>query len=110
MNVNEFNGEIRGIKNDFLDFKLNNPDMFRRKRCKPRESDGRRKYDFTADMIFFNRYKALGCNQSALARELGISQVAVRKRLIRVKKELAEDSQGALTLLMMAMGEIPTLF
>jgi hypothetical protein len=30
---------------------------------------------------------------------LGISQVAVRKRLIRVKKEFAESSQGALFLL-----------
>jgi transposase-like protein len=71
----------------------------RRRRCKPREQDRRRKYTCEEDHRFWDRYKQLKCNQSALARELGISQPAVRKRLIRVRREISDSASKLLTYL-----------
>ena len=76
----------------------------KRTRRKPREEDGRRKYDYFADFDFLRRYEELGRNQSAFARELGVSRQAVGKRLRRASKEARESAIQTLVLLERTFG------
>ena len=77
----------------------------KRTRRKPREEDGRRKYDYFSDSSFLRRYEELGRNQSALARELGVSRQAVGKRLRRTSKEARESALQTLGLLEHVFGK-----
>jgi transcriptional regulator with PAS, ATPase and Fis domain len=77
----------------------------KRSRRKPREEDGRRKYDTFADSFFLRRYEELGRNQTALARELGVSRQAVSKRLRRASKEARESALQTMALLEHVFGK-----
>lgn len=91
MKNKELEARIRANMHEISAFRreLNGGKRIRRK---PREEDRRRKYVGFADLDFIMRFEALGYNQSALARELGISQPAVRKRILRIQREQRESA------------------
>jgi len=98
-------------RNDYIDSRIREISQSlkelrgKRTRRKPREEDRRRKYDYISDHAFLRRYEELGRNQSALAREMKVSQPAVRKRLVRAGKEVREGAQGTLAFLKNIFGD-----
>lgn len=105
----EFNSVLRDSKIELMEFRRTYG-LDKRHRVKPREEDRRRKYSYTDDYRFCARWRELKFNQSALARELGISQPAVRKRLLRIHRENAEIAPKTLLMVKMALGDIPSSF
>jgi len=77
----------------------------KRTRRKPEGEDQRWKYSYSDNLTLLARYKALGGNQSALGRELGISRQAVRKRLQRAGKKARESAGQTLGLLQYLFGD-----
>lgn len=105
----EFNALLRTSKIELMEFRRTYG-LDKRRRVKPREEDRRRKYSYSDDYSFWSRWRELKFNQSALARELGISQPAVRKRLLRIRCENAEIAPKTLLMVKMALGDIPSIF
>lgn len=109
MNYNEVHSTVSSVRHGMNDLLIMYYGKSFRRPKKSRDEDCRRKYSILDDMKFIERYKQLGCNQSALARECGVSQPAVRKRLIRAGREQAKSAAEAIALLQWTFKDFPRI-